>query len=76
MIRVNLYNQFDLCAMFKNDRTLMTQIELIFTGSISQLNKYESKMFFVLRIFYICQMMNRKSATYYYYYFNRITLCR
>jgi len=54
MIRVNLYNQFDLCAMFKNDRTLMKQIELIFTGSISQLNKYESKMFFVLRFLYIC----------------------
>lgn len=61
MIRVNLYNQFDQgpvpkpqYAMVKNDRTLMTQIELIFTGSISQFNKYESKMFFVLRILYIC----------------------
>lgn len=61
MIRVNLYNQLDQSpvpklryAMFKNDRTLMTQIELIFTGSISQLNKYTSKMLFVLRILYIC----------------------
>ncbi len=40
MIGVNQYNQLDQCAMIKNDRTLKTQIELIFTVFLSQLNKY------------------------------------
>ncbi len=38
MISVNLFNQLDQCAMIKNDRTLMTKIELIFTDFISQLS--------------------------------------
>gem|GEM_PF-1305389 len=34
-------------------------------------------MIAVSQILYICQMMNRKSATYYfYYYYNRTILCR
>ena len=40
MISVNLNDQLDQCAIVKNDRTLMTQIELIFTDFKSQLNNY------------------------------------
>ena len=38
MISVNLHNQLDQCAVIKNNRTLITQIELIFTDFLSQVN--------------------------------------
>ena len=40
MNSVNQYSQLDQCAMIKKDRTLMTQIEMIFTDSKIQLNNY------------------------------------